>query len=133
MSVAGDDLAHQRIGADRNTLGVGCAYRHRTQLTAGRGPVDVFDGGAVLRVEEAGRATYGKGFAFDPGANALGGVTAVFERLGDVADVSGFGDLLEGLLGDVVRVECLLVVLRTARVEVDSRGDDIEFGDFLTE
>ena len=133
MSVSGDDLAHQRISTDGDAFGVGGAHGNRAQLTAGRSPVDVLDRGSVLGVEEAGRTTHRQGFAFDPGANALGGVTAVFERLSDVADVSGFGDLLERLLGDVVRVERLLVVLRSARVEVDSRGDDVEFGDFFAE
>src|SRR5699024_2376929 len=34
VSVTGDDLAHQRIGTDSDTLGVGGTYGHRAQLAA---------------------------------------------------------------------------------------------------
>src|SRR5699024_7737961 len=94
-SVTGDDLAHGRFG-------VGGAHGHGAQLPADRGPVDVFDRGAVLGVEEAGRTTHGQRSALDAGAHALRGVATVFERLGDVADIGGFVDLLERLLRDVV-------------------------------
>src|SRR5699024_12113108 len=47
----------------------------------------------------------------------LRGVATVFERLGDVADIGGFVDLLERLLRDVVGVQSLLVVLGASGVE----------------
>jgi hypothetical protein len=133
VSVTRDDLAHHGFGADGHAFGIGGAHGHGAQLTAGRGPVDVLDRGSVLRVEEAGRTAHGKRLAFDAGAHALRGVAPVFERLGDVPDVGGLVDLLESLLGDVVGIQRLLVVLRPTRVEVDSRGDEIEFGDLFAE
>src|SRR5699024_1448579 len=61
------------------------------------------------------------------------GVATVFERLGDVADIGGFVDLLERLLRDVIGVQSLFVVLGASGVEFDSSGDDIEFGDLFAE
>ena len=87
----------------------------------------------MLGVEEAGRTTHGQRSALDAGAHALRGVATVFERLGDVADIGGFVDLLERLLRDVVGVQSLLVVLGASGVEFDSSGDDIEFGDLFAE
>src|SRR5699024_1722268 len=123
-SVTGDDLAHGRFGADGHAFGIGGAHGHGAQLPADRGPVDVFDRGAVLGVEEAGRTTHGQRSAVDAGAHALRGVATVFERLGDVVDIGGFVDLLERLLRDVVGVQRLLVVVDADRgpVEVFDRG-----------
>src|SRR5699024_6001896 len=132
-SVTGDDLAHSRFGTDGHAFGIGGAHGHGAQLPAGRGPVDVYDRGAVLGVEEAGRTTNEQRLAVDAGAHALRGVATVFECLCDVADIGGGVDLLERLLRDVVGVQCLFVVLGASGVEFDPSGDDIEFGDLFAE
>src|SRR5699024_10748082 len=64
-SVTGDDLAHGRFGAAGHAFAIGGAHGHGAQLPADRGPVDVFDRGAVLGVEEAGRTTHGQKSALD--------------------------------------------------------------------
>src|SRR5699024_4854228 len=81
-SVTADAPAQAGSGADGHAFGIGGAHGHGAQLPADRGPVDVFDRGAVLGVEEAGRTTHGQRSAVDAGAHALRGVATVFERLG---------------------------------------------------
>ena len=133
MSVTGHDLADSRFGTHCHALGVGGTDGNRSQLATSRCPVDIFDRGAMLRVEEAWGTAHGQRLSVNAGTHAFGGVATVFEGLGDTADVGGLVDVVERLLGNVIGVQGLLVVLRAAGVEFDSGGEDIEFGDFLTE
>src|SRR5690606_1039349 len=130
---AGRDHADVRVASVLHGPRVGLAGRDVPRDTARRRPRDVLHRGAVLRVEEAGRAPFGDGFAGQAGAGRGHGVAAVLQGGRDLLHVLRPGGAFSRALGLVIGVHGALVVGADLGVEVRVHDVEVETRDVLAE
>src|SRR5690606_9667496 len=130
---AGRDHADVRVASVLHGPRVGLAGRDVPRDTARRRPRDVLHRGAVLRVEEAGRAPFGDGFAGQAGAGRGHVVAAVLQGGRDLLHVLRPGGAFSRPLGLVIGVHGALVVGADLGVEVRVHDVEVETRDVLAE